>query len=349
MESQNWGCPLPLSSSDAVQLGHGSGGRMMQQLIHEVITSHFKDTEVLKLNDGAVIEINGQRWAFTTDSYVVDPIFFPGGDIGSLAVNGTVNDLAMCGATPLLLSVGLIIEEGLPLADLHRILDSMQKSAEKANVRIVTGDTKVVPHGKGDKIFINTTGLGVVNHRYVYSADNLKVGDKIILSGSLGEHGIAILSQREGLQFDVEIQSDTACVYPLVADLIKTCGEKIHALRDPTRGGLAAVLNEWSQASQVQIEIDESAIPIQPAVNNACELLGLDPLHIANEGKFIVAVAGEAANRALQTIKQSPQGSAAAIVGEVVSAPPQLVSLRTQIGGRRIIDMPMGELLPRIC
>ncbi|MBN2357793.1 hydrogenase expression/formation protein HypE, partial [candidate division KSB1 bacterium] len=275
--------------------------------------------------------------------------FFPGGNIGDLAVNGTLNDLAMCGATPLFISTGMIIEEGLAVADLDRILASMQAAAKAVGARIITGDTKVVNRGKGDKIFINTAGLGILNHHFTYSGDNLKPGDRIILSGSIGDHGIAILSKREGLSFDAVVESDTACVYAMVADVIKNCGAEIHAFRDPTRGGLAAVLNEWAKASKIEIQIEESAIPILPAVNNACELLGLDPLHIANEGKFIAAVAAHRADEAIRMIKEKTAGEKAAIIGQVSEGTPGLVTMQTHIGGRRVIDLPMGELLPRIC
>ena len=342
-------CPLPIYEHKTVQLGHGSGGKMMNDLISDLFVSAFSNELLEQMDDQAVFEVNGVRLAFSTDSFVVDPLFFPGGDIGELAVNGTVNDVCMCGARPLFLSTGMILEEGFSLDDLCRIVRSMQAAAAKAGVRIVTGDTKVVNKGKGDKIFINTSGIGVVEHPFTISAKNLKVGDRILLSGTIGDHGIAILSQREGLAFETPVQSDTAALNGLVATILEAGGSSVHAMRDPTRGGLAATLNEFAAASGVGIRVVEEKIPIRPAVQGACELLGLDPLYVANEGKLVAAVAADIAESVLGAMRAHPLARDAAIIGQVTDEKPGIVSMQTRIGSWRIVDMLVGEQLPRIC
>ncbi len=342
-------CPLPFTSSDTIQLGHGSGGQMMHDLIHGLFLQAFGNPHLRKLDDHAVLEINGVRLAFSTDSFVVDPIFFPGGDIGELAVNGTVNDVCMSGAKPLYLSAGFILEEGFALAELQTIIDSMQLAAKHAGVLLVTGDTKVVNKGKGDKVYINTAGIGVIEHPFSISGRNVQQGDAILLSGSIGDHGIAILSRREGLAFAGPIVSDTIALNSLVETLLRAGESGVHAMRDPTRGGVAATLNEWATASNVGIRIYESSLPIRPAVAGACELLGLDPLYVANEGKLVAAVAKDKAAEVLTAVRGHKDGAEAAIIGEVVAERVGLVSMQTRIGGWRIVDMPVGEQLPRIC
>ncbi|MFQ5638189.1 MAG: hydrogenase expression/formation protein HypE [bacterium] len=342
-------CPLPITDHETVQLSHGSGGKMMNQLIDRLFLWAFDNDELGKLDDQAVLEVHGQRLAFSTDSYVIDPIFFPGGDIGELAVNGTVNDICMCGAQPLYLSVGFIIEEGFPLADLKRVVLSMRAAAARAGVAVVTGDTKVVNKGKGDKLFINTAGIGVVEHDYVISSQNLQPGDVLLVSGSIADHGMAVLSKREALAFEIPIESDTAALNGLVQEILQAGQGGIHAMRDPTRGGLAATLNEFAASSNVGIRIKEERIPVKPAVAGACEILGFDPLYVANEGKLVVAAAQDKAQAVLEAMRAHALGQEAAIIGDVVADKPGLVSLQTRIGGWRIADMLVGEQLPRIC
>ncbi len=342
-------CPLPITAHSTIQLSHGSGGKLMNDLIGRLFIEAFDNPILRRRDDQATLEINGQRLTFSTDSFVVDPLFFPGGDIGDLAVNGTVNDVCMNGARPLYLSAGFIIEEGLPLEDLEKIVQSMQRAAVAAGVQIVTGDTKVVNRGKGDKLFINTAGIGVIEHNYRIGVDNLQPGDRILINGAIGNHGMAVLSKREGLAFETSIASDTASLNSLVAELIATIGGEIHAMRDPTRGGVAAVLNEFAAASDVGIRLFEDSLPIDPPVAGACELLGLDPLYVANEGKLIAVVSAAAAERALTVIRNHPLGNQAALIGEVHSDRIGTVTLRTRLGAERIIDMPVGEQLPRIC
>ena len=342
-------CPLPITQHDTVQLGHGSGGQMMNELIAKLFLWAFDNPYLKALDDFALLELNGQRLAFSTDSFVVDPLFFPGGNIGELAVNGTVNDVSMSGARPLFLSVGMILEEGLPLEDLRRIVESMRDAARRAGVVVVTGDTKVVNKGKGDKVFINTAGIGLIEREFVPSGHKLQPGDRILLSGPIAEHGIAILSRREGLSFETPIESDTAPLNGLVQTILDVGGPAVHALRDPTRGGVAATLNEFAQASGVEIEIEEASIPIRDPVTGACELLGLDPLYVANEGKLIAAVAGDKAETVLEAMRKHPLGSQAEMIGRVLEGHPGRVVLRTTIGGKRIVDLPVGEQLPRIC
>ena len=331
---------------DKILLAHGSGGKLM----HDLIQSFLPDigNQLLeKLDDAAVFNVKG-KVAFTTDSYIVNPIFFPGGDIGKLAVCGTVNDLSMSGAKPLYLSLAFIIEEGLPIADLKKILASIKKATAEADVKIVTGDTKVVNKGSADKIFINTAGLGMVPEGVNISASNAKPGDKVILSGNIGDHGIAVLSQREGLKFNTPIPSDCAPLNNLVADMLKTT-KNIHCMRDPTRGGLATTLNDFAERSKVGIRIEEGKIPIAKAVLAACELLGLDPLYIANEGKLAAVVPAKDADALLAAMKKNKYGRNAVIIGEVTKEHSGRVVMKTALGASRIIDMPVGELLPRIC
>jgi hydrogenase expression/formation protein HypE len=342
-------CPLPITRHDTIQLGHGSGGKMMSDLIGKLFLWAFDNPYLRKLDDQAVVEINGVRLAISTDSFVVDPIFFPGGNIGELAVYGTVNDVCMSGARPLFLSAGFVLEEGFSLDDLRKIVESMRAAAARAGVMIVTGDTKVVNKGKGDKIFINTTGIGLVDHGFSLSSGNLQPGDILLLSGSIGDHGIAILSQREGLAFESPIESDTAPLNGLVEEIIKAGGDGVHALRDPTRGGLAATLNEFAVSSKVGIRIREDRIPIKSAVAGACEILGLDPVYVANEGKLVAAVTREKAEAVLKAMRAHQLGHEAVIIGDVAADRPGLVSMQTKIGAWRVVDMLVGEQLPRIC
>jgi len=331
---------------DKILLAHGSGGKLSQDLIKSFLPD-LANPILEKLDDAAVFEVSG-RLAFTTDSYTVNPIFFPGGDIGKLAVCGTVNDLAMSGARPLYLSLAFIIEEGLPVADLKKVLASIKKAAAEAGVKIVTGDTKVVDQGSADKLFINTAGVGAVPEGVNISASNARPGDKIILSGTIGDHGIAVLSRREGLTFRTPVPSDCAPLGGLVADMLKASAN-IHALRDPTRGGLATTLNDFAEQSGVGIIIEEDKVPVAPAVAAAGELLGLDPLYIANEGKLAAAVTASDADKILAAMKRNKYGGNAVIIGEVIAEHPGRVVMRTAMGASRIVDVPVGELLPRIC
>ncbi len=335
-------------SFEKIVLDHGSGGKISHAMISEMILPAFNNRFLGELNDGARFDIQGVRLAFSTDSYVVDPIFFPGGNIGDLAVNGTVNDIAMCGAEPLYISVGLILEEGFPGKDLAVILESMANAAKKAGVVVVTGDTKVVPKNKVDKIFINTSGIGVIPENINISGDRARPGDKIILSGSIADHGITVLSTREGLKFSSDLKTDSAPLNAMVKRIL-TVGDSIHVLRDPTRGGLGTTLNEITSQSKNGIRIKEDSIPLKGAVRGTCELLGFDPLYIANEGKLIAVVAEPVADKVLSLIKSCEFGGDAAIIGEVVEDPSARVVLETAIGGERIVDMLTGEQLPRIC
>ena len=332
---------------DKILLAHGSGGKLSHDLVEKNFIPLLKNPLLDKLDDSAVFELNG-RLAFTTDSYVVSPIFFPGGDIGKLAVCGTVNDLAMSGATPLYLSISLVIEEGFLLSDLQRVMTSIQKATEEAEVKVVTGDTKVVNRGSADKLFINTAGIGLVPEGVNISGSKARPGDKVILSGTIGEHGIAVLSQREGLQFSAPIESDCAPLHKVVSEMLEACSH-IHCLRDPTRGGLASTLNELAQQSGVGIRIEEARIPVLEAVRGACELLGFDPLYIANEGKLVAVVPKSDAERVLAKMRHSQYGTQSAIIGEVVAEHPGRVVMTTCLGASRIVDMLVGELLPRIC
>jgi len=341
-------CPAPLPAKDTILLGHGSGGKLSAELIRDVFLPYLNNEVLARLDDQAIVNINGQRLAFTTDSFVVKPLFFPGGDIGSLAVHGTVNDLAMGGATPLFLSAAFIIEEGFSIEELRQIVDSMRRAAAAAGVQVVTGDTKVVEKGKGDGLFINTTGIGIVPEGVELSADRARPGDKVLLSGSIGDHGIAILAQREGLEFETAIESDSAALHTLVGEMLQVTRE-IRCMRDPTRGGVSSTLNEIAQQSNVGIELDERSIPVREEVRGACELLGLDPLYVANEGKLIAIVAPDAAPVLLQAMRRHPLGSEAQIIGTVKDTNPGLVTMRTPFGTTRIVDMLAGDQLPRIC
>ncbi len=331
-----------------VTLDHGGGGRASRELIESHFLPRFVNPFLERMDDSAVVDFPPGRLALTTDCYVVDPIFFPGGDIGMLAVNGTVNDLSVQGAQPLFLSAAFILEEGFELADLERVLISMAAASREANVSIIAGDTKVVPKGKADKIYINTTGVGLVQDGVDISGSNAKASDKVILSGPIGDHGIAVLSQREGLAFETDLKSDCAPLNHMVGEILLVA-RGIHAMRDPTRGGVAASLNEIAAQSDVGIVLIEEAIPIKEEVRSACEILGLDPLYVANEGKLLVFVPPEHASRVLETARQNQHGRDAQIIGEVVADHPGRVVMRTRTGGTRIIDMPLGEQLPRIC
>jgi hydrogenase expression/formation protein HypE len=340
-------CPLPIAQRKTVVLGHGSGGKLSAQLIREMFLPAFDNPLLNRLDDQAVLEAGSARIAFTTDSFVVTPLFFPGGDIGKLAVHGTVNDLAMSGATPLALSVAFILEEGFPMEELARIVASMAEAARAAGVPIATGDTKVVPRGKADGMFITTSGVGLVAAGVNISARLARPGDKILLSGTIADHGMAVMSKREGLEFEGAIESDTAALHRLVAEMI-AAGE-IHALRDPTRGGLGATLVEIAAAAGIGVEAESAAIPVREPVRAACELLGLDPLFVANEGKLAAFVAPESAGRVLEAMRANTLGRDAVVIGEAVGSHPGMVLLKTEIGGTRVVDLPFGEQLPRIC
>ena len=329
-------------------LAHGSGGKLSQELVRNMFVGELANETLSRMDDSACLDFGGGQLAFTTDSYVVSPIFFPGGDIGKLAVCGTVNDLSTSGATPKYLSLAMIIEEGLPLEELSMVVKSIKATAAEAGVSIVTGDTKVVNRGKADKLFINTAGIGVVPPEVNISGCNARPGDVIMLSGSIGDHGMAIMAQREGFSFKVPVESDCAPLNGLVADILNV-SNNIHVLRDPTRGGLASTLNEIATQSKIGIEIDESCIPVKDAVRTACELLGFDPLYVANEGKMIAIVAREDADKVLKAMRANRYGAEAAIIGEVTHEHKNRVVLRTALGARRIVDMLSGELLPRIC
>lgn len=342
-------CPIPISEYPAVTLAHGGGGRLTQQLINKIFAPCFKNPLLDAQHDGAVMAIGGQRLAFTTDSYVVRPLFFPGGDIGTLAVTGTVNDLAMCGARPLYLSAGFIIEEGLAMESLWRIAQSMQRVAREAGVELVTGDTKVVDKGKGDGVFINTAGIGVIEHNLTIDPRALQAGDAVLLSGDVGRHGIAIMAEREGLAFETTIESDCMAVAAPVLAML-AAGVEIHCLRDLTRGGLATTLIEIAETAGREIEITETAIPVNDQVRGACEILGLDPLYVANEGRFAAIVAAKDAGRALAIMQaHAAPGAACGVIGHVAEGSKGRLIMKSQLGTRRILDMLSGEQLPRIC
>jgi len=345
---ENLSCPVPILTHDTVQLAHGAGGKLSSEMIDKIFLPRFSNSTLEKMEDQAVLENPGGRIAFSTDTFVVDPIFFPGGDIGDLAINGTVNDIAMSGAIPKFLSVGFILEEGLPFETLHRIVLSMEAAVKKAGVQIVAGDTKVVNRGSCDKLFINTSGFGFVPDGVNISASNLKPGDKILLSGSLADHGMAVMTTREGLSFQSTVQSDTAALNHMVAEMLNVSRD-IHALRDPTRGGLATSLNEFATSSKVGIQLEGDAIPVKENVRGACEILGIDPLYVANEGKLVAVVPPEVAEEVLAAMQLNEYGKDACIIGEVTDKHPGVVALRTGLGANRIVDMPVGEQLPRIC
>jgi len=335
-------------TTQKILLDHGSGGKMSHRMTTDMLLPIFDNPILAELNDGAIFELRGQRMAFSTDSYVVDPIFFPGGNIGDLAINGTVNDLAMCGATPLYLSAGLIMEEGFALDDMKMILEAMGKAAGNAGVQVVTGDTKVVPRGGVDKIFINTSGIGTIPPHIKVAGHNARVGDKILLSGTMADHGIAILSRREGIAFESSVASDSAPLNQMVKKMFMV-SRGIHVLRDPTRGGVGTALNEIAEKSGVGIRIDEESLPVKPEVAGVCELLGFDPIYIANEGKLLAFVKGDQAEMVLAAVRRDKYGKDACIIGEVVDDHPGQVFMKTRIGGTRIVDMLSGEQLPRIC
>ena len=341
-------CPIPIGNYSEIVLGHGSGGKLSHQLVEKMILPQFANEFLKPLHDGAIISLGNRSFAFSTDSYVVSPIFFPGGDIGKLAVHGTINDLAMCGAKPLYLATGFILEEGLPMADFWRVVQSMREAAEAAGVQLVTGDTKVVDRGKADGVFINTSGLGVIPDGVNIHPARARAGDKIIISGAIAMHGMAIMSVREGLEFETTIASDTAPLNGLVEAMLRT-GIDLHVLRDPTRGGVTSALTEIAQTAKVGMLLDEAAIPIKEEVKGACEILGLDPLYVANEGKLLGIVASEDVDLALDALQMHPLGVDATVIGEVVSEHPGFVMMRTRVGGTRVVDMLSGEQLPRIC
>jgi hydrogenase expression/formation protein HypE len=363
-------CPIPISEYPAITMAHGGGGRLTQMLVERMFVPTFSNPFLETLHDGAILPIpslltagaraDEGRVAVTTDSFVITPRFFPGGDIGSLSVHGTVNDLAMCGARPRALSAGFILEEGLPMEELWRIVQSMQAAAQAAGVTIVTGDTKVVDRGRGDGIYINTTGFGVIPPGVTISPRQARPGDRVLINGPIAMHGIAVMSVREGLQFETALESDAASLHQLVARILEVGGSGIHVLRDPTRGGVASALNEIAAQAQVDIRLWETRIPIGDAVRGACEILGLDPLYVANEGKCLVIAAPEVSEAVLEAMRADPLGNEAAIIGEVVAsgratgdgrhtAPGGRVTMRSGIGGWRIVDMLSGEQLPRIC
>lgn len=343
-----WTCPVPLKNYPTIVMGHGAGGKMMNDLIRHLFAAEFSNDLLGQMADATVIQLEAGRLAFSTDSFVVSPLFFPGGDIGELAVNGTVNDIAMSGATPAFLSAGFILEEGLPMETLGRLCTSMARACKAAGVQIATGDTKVVNKGHGDGVYINTSGIGRISEGVQIGPALARPGDAVLVSGTMGDHGIAVMSVREGLNFQTQIKSDTAPLHGLVAAMLSYTKE-IHCLRDATRGGLAAVLNELAQASNVGIEFDEMKVPVRPEVTAACEMLGLDPLFIANEGKLVAILPEKYADGMLEVMHQHPYGKDARIIGRVVEQHRGMVVAKTSIGGSRVVDLPAGELLPRIC
>jgi hydrogenase expression/formation protein HypE len=352
---EGWTCPLPLQSYPTIVMGHGSGGKMMNDLIRHLFAAEFQNEFLAQMADATTIEItsmlnhkSSDRMAFTTDSFVVSPLFFPGGDIGELAVNGTVNDLAMSGAKPAILSAGFILEEGLPMETLGRVTASMARACRQAGVKIAAGDTKVVDKGHGDGIYITTTGIGLISKEVNIAPQNAKPGDAVVLSGTLGDHGMAVMSVREGLRFDSVIESDTAPLHGLVGAILAVTKE-IHCLRDATRGGLSAVLNELAMASDVGIEFEEAKVPVRDEVSAACEMLGLDPFYIANEGKLVAIVPEIWAEQVLLAMRKHEFGANAMCIGTVVAGHAGVVIAKTAIGGSRVVDLPAGELLPRIC
>jgi len=347
-------CPLPKSRYDHIVLGHGGGGLLTAELIQRLFVPVFGNEVLAALEDQATVRLVGDngvkapRLAFTTDSFVVRPIFFPGGDIGRLAVHGTVNDLAVGGARPLYLAAAFILEEGLALSDLRRIVASMRAACDEAGVALVTGDTKVVDRGKGDQIFITTTGIGLVPEGRSLSIRSARPGDRIIVSGTIGDHGIAIMSVREGIEFETVLESDSAPLTDLVRLMLDTC-PAIRAMRDPTRGGVSSALNELAEASHVGVTLREASIPVRPEVRGACEMLGLDPLYVANEGKLIAVVPSEDAERLVKVMRTHPLGQSAALIGDVVAEHPGMVTMRSLVGGERVVTLLSGEQLPRIC
>jgi hydrogenase expression/formation protein HypE len=345
----NWSCPIPLRDYPAIVMGHGGGGKLSAELVEHLFLPAFRNDALANLGDASIVPLAGQRLAISTDSFVVRPLFFPGGSIGDLAVNGTVNDLAVSGARPLYLTVGMILEEGLPIASLARIANDMAKAAQTAGVQIVTGDTKVVEKGHGDGCYVNTAGVGLVSVDTDIGPTRAKPGDIILVSGTIGDHGTAIMSVREGLEFQTTIRSDTAALNYLIERLLKAGGSAIHVMRDPTRGGVASSLNEISLASNVGVVLEEKAFPVRSEVRAACELLGLDPIFVANEGKVLVFVADSRAAAVLEAMRSDPLGRDSAIIGRVVDQHPGMVVAHTSIGASRVVAMQIGEQLPRIC
>ena len=348
IDISSWSCPLPLRNHPNIVMGHGGGGKLSADLVQHLFLPAFANPTLSSLSDSAELSLNGTRLAFSTDSFVVRPLVFPGGNIGELAVNGTVNDIAMSGAQPLYLSAGFILEEGLNLLLLGSIVEAMGRAASVAGVMLVTGDTKVVDKGHGDGVYINTAGIGLIREGVHVSPQRARPGDAVIVSGTIGDHGIAIMSVREGLEFETVIKSDTAALHGLVSEILDVTID-VHVLRDPTRGGLASSLNEIAQASQVGIAFEESRLPVTPAVHSACELLGLDPLYVANEGKLVAVDTSDDADEVLERMQAHPLGADAAIIGHCVEDHPGMVVARTRIGATRLVDMQIGEQLPRIC
>ena len=347
-KSLQFNCPMPKLDFDMITMGHGSGGLLTPRLLESGVFDLLKNDQLDQQHDGAFIETSG-KLAFTTDSYVISPVFFPGGDIGELAVNGSVNDLAMCGAIPKYLSLGFILEEGLKMSDFWEILVSIKVASERAGVKIVTGDTKVVERGKGDQIFINTSGIGELHPHAAIHHSRIRQGDKILLSGPMATHGMAILSRRKGLEFETTIESDTRSLNHTVRQLLDKLGQDVHFMRDPTRGGVATVMNEVAGQTKLGVDLVQKSIPVLEQVEGACELLGLDPLYVANEGIFIAVVDPARADDALDVLRSEPHGSDASVIGEVTSLHPGQVVLASKVGGRRVVSYLTGEQLPRIC
>ncbi len=345
----NWSCPLPLADYPTIVMGHGGGGKLGNELVEHLFLPAFRNPELENLGDAAVLETDGGRIAVSTDSFVVQPIFFPGGSIGELAVNGTVNDLAVSGAVPKFLTAGFILEEGFPLAQLAAVVDAMAKAAAVAGVKIVTGDTKVVERGHGDGCYINTTGVGQLRADVSVGPGRAQPEDVVLVSGTIGDHGMAVMSVREGLEFESQIRSDCAALNGLIGEVLDAVGASVHAMRDPTRGGLASTLNEIANSSNVGIEIDEAKVPVRPEVQSACELLGLDPVYVANEGKVVIFIAPDAADRALEVMRAHPLGRDAARIGHVTAEHKRMLVARTAMGANRVIPTQIGEQLPRIC
>ena len=349
VDFSNWSCPLPLADYPTIVMGHGGGGKLGNELVEHLFLPAFRNPALENLGDAAILEISSGRIAMSTDSFVVQPLFFPGGNIGELAVNGTVNDLAVSGAEPKYLSASFILEEGFPLNQLAEIVRSMAAAAATAGVQIVTGDTKVVERGHGDGCYINTAGVGVLREGIAVGPHRAQVGDVILVSGTVGDHGMAIMSVREGLEFESQIRSDCAALNGLIADVLQAVGSHVHAMRDPTRGGLASTLNEIAASSNVGVVIDEPSLPVLPEVAAACELLGLDPVYVANEGKVVFFVAAEAAEQVLQVLRTHSLGQNAARIGMVTAQHPRMLVARTAMGSNRVIPTQVGEQLPRIC
>lgn len=345
----NWSCPLPLKDYPTIVMGHGGGGKLGNELVEHLFLPAFRNPALENLGDAAVFDLGSGRLAMSTDSFVVQPLFFPGGSIGALAVNGTVNDLAVSGAEPKFLSASFILEEGFPLAQLAAVVDAMAEAASVAGVRIVTGDTKVVERGHGDGCYINTAGVGVLRPGISVGPHCARPGDVILVSGTIGDHGMAIMSVREGLEFESQIRSDCAALNGMIAEVLAAVGPAVHAMRDPTRGGLASTLNEIAASSNIGVEIDETKMPVRTEVQSACELLGLDPVYVANEGKAVFFVAPEAADRALAVLQAHPLGRDAARIGYVTAQHPRMLVARTAMGSNRVIPTQIGEQLPRIC